>query len=160
MIAIPTVARALHPLLFARKTGDEAKTSTTTLTDDAELLLPLNASATYVIEVTAIYDGATTGDIRFGLTVPAGATVWMNHMGLISTAAGQSASIFMGVNSTALSGPIGAAGAGSKVHYRGKALVRTGGTAGNAVLQWAQGASDPTATNLFTDSFMTAQRVT
>ncbi|MES4891417.1 hypothetical protein [Streptomyces sp. NPDC096012] len=58
--------------LFVRKTSDQSVTSSTTLANDSQLLLPVVANATYTLFLMCIFSGGTTGDIKFDWTVPSG----------------------------------------------------------------------------------------
>lgn len=148
-------------LLFVRKTADKSITSSTALENDDHLLLSVAANSTYIVDLMVFVDGATTGDFRCGFDEPTGATFTWGQLALINTATAASGSMIVSAfNEGSVSGgPTGTAGAGTKMGYRIRGLLRTAGTAGTLQMKWAQGTSDPTATTVFTDSFMTAQKV-
>lgn len=141
--------------LFARKTTDEGRTSTVALANDADLVVPVQADSTYVFEATIFYDGATTGDLKFDLTSPAGSTLKWAPVGLTGAATSGAGSIDVRVGV----GTPGAAGAGTQTGLRVRGLLRTAGTAGNLQFRWAQVVSDATATTVYIDSFITAEKV-
>jgi hypothetical protein len=145
---------------FARKAADEAVTASATLQDDDDLVLPLEANASYAFDAFFIYDGATGGDLKVAFTVPAGATLAWSGYGQ-STGATIASGVIntFALTSSGSAAGVGAIGAGQKLTVRPQGIVRTGATAGNLQVQWAQNASDPTATTMFTDSWLRAQRV-
>lgn len=149
------------PLLFARKAADKSITASTALENDDHLFLAVAANSTYIVDLMVFVDGASTGDFRCGFTVPAGSTYAWGQLALINTAAAVSGSVILSAfnEGTVSGGPTGTVAAGTKVGYRMRGLLRTAGTAGTLQMKWAQGTSDPTATTVFTDSFITAQKV-
>jgi hypothetical protein len=155
----PTLPPAAAPL-FARKTSDQAKTSDAALANDAQLVVAVVANAIYLFDLFLVYDGAATGDIQFKLVPPAGATLLWVPIGFPSSAAGTSSTVKMPKEGTAADtfGAVGT-GAGNIVVMTPRGILRTGASAGTLQLQWAQGTSDGTATTLYTDSWIRAQRV-
>ncbi len=134
--------------LFARKTADTARSSTTTLANDPHLVVAVVANATYVVTVRIGFNASITGDLKNAFALPAGAT---SRMFVTATALGylvdNTATDIWNVSATNT----------YAVGYNGLLIV--GGTAGNFAFQWAQNVSDAGATNVLTNSFMTLQRV-
>jgi len=143
--------------LFVRKTADEAVTSSTTLQNDDHLFLALAASTYYTFQAFIDYDGATTGDFKMGFTVPAGATINWFSVGGGSAMSSDTAVTQMNIRprKDATANTYGALTTGDNLHVVG--YVLTAGTSGNLQMQWAQGTSDATATNVRTHSWMEAQ---
>ena len=149
---------ALWTQPFARKTATESVTSSTTLQNDDELLVSVEANTTYVMELFMAYDGATGGDIKIGFTVPASTTGRLIAAGLTSTAAAYSDDqTSTGTLATVYS--FGAVGTGTDAGVLLKGVVVTAGTAGTLQVQWAQLASSGTATRVFSSSYLALRRV-
>lgn len=132
--------------LFARKTSDQSVTSSTTLANDSQLLLPTVASATYTLFLMCIFSGGTTGDIKFDWTVPSGTVLrWSDQTGA------------SGLNSDV--DVYSAPGGSTQVAFQIWATVVTSSTAGNVQFRWAQNTSDTTATIVRTNSYLQLTRV-
>ncbi|MFV8127550.1 hypothetical protein [Streptomyces syringium] len=158
---LATATDVLGQILFARKTVDTARTSTTTSTDDPHLSVPVSASATYTVDGLIIYNTPQAADFKFQFAVPAGATqLWSpwaisddsdvnagGTVGRIRTGTSTGGATQLGVLATV------------NVTCRPVGLIRTGATAGTVVVQWAQGASSASATTVVTDSWIKLQRV-
>lgn len=145
---------------FVRKTIDEAVTSSSAFQNDDELLLPVLANSVYLWRCVLIYDGATTGDIKLTFAALAGSSLSGGFVGLgTASASGTGSAGQVALITPGSGGSLGAAGAGTKVYAQGSGMFTTGGTAGNFQLQWAQSASDGTATTVYAGSHLFAQRV-
>lgn len=128
-----------------RKTSDEVRdngTTGATLTDDADLTLPVAASKTY--RVNAFLDlfipSGTTSNAQVAITAPSGSTLRLTQT-VTSGANGTtlaSCNLFTSGTSCASSPPVPVttANVDSTVHIEGDVVVST--TAGNIVVQWAQ----------------------
>lgn len=139
------------------KTADESVTSSTTLQDDNHLVLPLLASATYVVEGGLYYDGVfNAGNLKLTWSLPASATIYWSANGPATGGAAAFAS--QAVTSGNIT--VGTYGTGgSKTTASISALVTTAGTAGNMQLRWAQDASNATATTIYAKSWLRAIRI-
>ena len=137
------------------KSNDESVTSSTVLQADNHLVFTVGASEVWIVSYMLFYDGATGGDIKFNLTVPASGSYIVGGHGIntdLST---------ISVSATSSSGAdiiMGAVGSGTGIMGRMDARVG-GGTGGTVTLTWAQNASDGTATRIFAQSYLVAQRV-
>ncbi|MCX5234453.1 hypothetical protein OG824_04290 [Streptomyces prunicolor] len=130
---------------FVRKTSDQSKTSTTTLGNDTQLLLPVVANATYSLFLLCIFSGGTTGDIKFDWTVPSGTVLrWADQTG----ASGLNTDVDV----------YSAPGGTTQVAFQVWATVVTSSTAGNVQFRWAQNATDATATIVRTNSMLQLTR--
>ncbi len=156
----------------ARKTADETRTSTTTTTNDSELLFAVEANAVYVWHGWLKYGGDNDGDIAIDFNVPTGSLgEWSAHgvgepvisangtPALVTDTAGIRGYMLRtetnDVDQFRTYGII----TGSNLSIILYGTLRTGSTAGTFALSWAQAASFATATTLFTDSWLSLQRV-
>jgi hypothetical protein len=148
--------------LFAYKTAEaQLANANTTLFNDTHLFLPMQTNAWYALDGMLVWESGTTGDIKFGWTVPAGA--FMQRWSLIGI--DTTATTLIGVTNVGISSSAGttlarggvAVGTMEVGHLQG--LVQTAGTAGNLQLQWAQNASEAVNTRLKQYSWIRLMRV-
>lgn len=145
---------------FARKTATETVTSSTTLQDDDELFVSVEANSVYMVEALLCYDGATAGDFKFAFTLPSGATLNYGHMGTATTiaaATGNTVDNRQIIETDTLAA--GAAGAGTILALPIWGILIISSTAGTMRLQWAQFASSATPTRMFAPSFLHLRKV-
>lgn len=139
------------------KTAVQSKASTTTLANDNELLLPLVANATYQFEAYLIYDGTSAADFKIAFTGPASST------GVYAAFGPQSGVSLTSMNSTAanLGGALNLANnaVNSAMCARPSGYIKTAASTGNLQFQWAQVASNATATRVFDGSWLKATRI-
>jgi hypothetical protein len=148
---------ATRALLFAALSADAGSiTSNTTLANVTGLYVAVAANKVYMFDLVAYFDAGPTGDSKWGLTFPAGATgTWS---GSPAKNAADTASNFAAVSiATTIAG--GATNSGTVVtaHYTG--LIRTAGTAGAVQVQVAQQATDATALIVKADSHLLLREV-
>lgn len=151
---------AMQPIVVV-KSSDTARTSTTTLAADPHIVVPVSASATYLLDGYIEFDGifGGTGDIKFDWTIPAGATLRWGPLGNASGDTTQKYAANSAANSSVLTaGTYGTGGTRSAASPRG--YVTVGGTAGNLQLRWAQNTSSATATTVYAGSWIRLQRIT
>ncbi len=147
--------------LYARQAANQSVTSSTVLVDSTNLQLALVANAVYEIECFLILDAGTAGDIKVGFA-RTGAGTWTFDWtpNAISAAA---ASYSASVNKTALTLAdtviVPGVAVGTKTVAHPKGLVITDATAGTFKVQFAQNASDGTATTLYAGSYIKARRL-
>lgn len=150
--------------LEAYKTTNLTRASTTTLVDDPDLVLTLEANATYVVEMFIKYASVTAEQLKTAWTVPAGANGGRSRVGISST-----------VNDTTTGGPFGNVALGqhafaTTLTYGTRnstanqvAAMEMGNvittTAGTLALQWAQNTSGATGTIVAAGSYMRAKRI-
>jgi hypothetical protein len=140
---------------WIHKTGATSRASTTTLTADPHLTLPVDANGTYQITCEIDYEADGVADLKIGWTVPASAAgnwTWAGY----TTADNPS---FNGGNTFASTGPMGGAGAGQARIVKIGGLLAVSSTAGNLTLTWAQNVSSGTPTILHTYSYLRIDRV-
>ncbi|WP_435610674.1 hypothetical protein [Streptomyces sp. C10-9-1] len=160
MTATAALLDAMLPNVAA-KTATESVTSSTTMQDDDELFVHVAANATYIVDMLLIHASATAADIRVGWTVPAGASFNWAGQGATNTT---STSSFV-VPDTNMAGRIASetlvfgGGASSATRADLSGTLITAGTAGTLQFQWAQNASDATATQVRLGSWLSVRRV-
>lgn len=146
----------LQNIRFARRTSIASITSSTTMTSDSQLTLPVDANSTYHLDMLLLYDGATAGDLKFQLIVPSGAAFLGAVHGLISTAASQQDYQGFPLADTT---PAVVGALGGTIWCRVEGLVVVSATSGSATLQWAQNTSSGTSTRILVNSFLRLTRV-
>lgn len=138
------------------KTAVQSKTNNT-LANDTELLIPLVANATYLFEAYLIYDGIAAADFKIAFTGPASST------GVYAAFGPQSGVSLTSMNSNAanLGGALNLANnaVNSAMCARPSGYIATAASTGNLQLQWAQVATNATATRVFVGSWLKATRV-
>jgi len=158
----PLALGALSALqLFARKTATESVTSSTTLQDDDELTVTVVANTVYAFDAVIFYDGSASGvagDLKLRWVGPAGATLTVANLSLISSATGTQGDLMDGqIINTDIN--IGTLGAGTTLAAVFRGLLIVAGTGGTYKAQWAQLTSGATATRLLADSHMILRQV-
>ncbi|AVH60015.1 MULTISPECIES: hypothetical protein [Streptomyces] len=148
--------------LFARKTGDTSRASTTTQADDPHLTVSLTASATYLLYAYLVYQAGTTGDINVGFTIPSGAAGSWQGTGIgrdvVASVGTGGWTVRMNANDVSTTQLRSYGGDTTNQVVQVMGIVRTS-SAGAFTVQWAQAAIDATATILRTDSWMQLTRV-
>jgi hypothetical protein len=148
----------LAKIISAYKTTNEDKTNDTTLADDTELSISLEADSIYIFEIIAPYwtlDGTTTQGINFGVSYPTGTTV-EGHYDIAASANWQ----FIGrrfIQTTTRS--YGGGNGGGEAQVRIKGTIDTAGTAGNFAFKWAQSASSANRTRVARGAYITATKI-
>lgn len=145
--------------LFAYKDGDTTIISDSTLNDDPDLFVTVEALAVYKLTSYFKVLGGTTGDIKFQWNTPSadGSGSWGAY-GLDSGAAGVSGATRVLRVTMDASITYGTVSSGSGQVLIGSGLVRTS-SAGTFKLSWAQDTSTATDTVLQSDSWMELLRV-
>ncbi|HYE89532.1 MAG TPA: hypothetical protein VEA38_00875 [Terriglobales bacterium] len=135
-----------------RKTSDESVTSSTTLQNDDALTCALAANEFVRAELTIYFTAAAAGDIKFGFTVPAAATIYWGTPNMIfyNSADAVTASDIRTTGSL----DVGFISGGTICVASLEVAVLNGANAGNLTLQWAQNASSGTPTTVKAMSHM------
>lgn len=155
--------------IVKRKTTDESVCGTggtcgqnvgTTLQNDNELVLPLQANESYLIEgFLFMICSNSSPDCKIGFTIPTGATMTLGYqanygdnntnMGSDILTASGTASVVIKSNGTTKENPIVISG-----------CVNMGSTAGNLTLQWAQFSNQNSqTTTIKANSYIRAQLI-
>lgn len=153
------VAVGASGLIKAVKTALTARPSTTTLSNDPDLVLAIPGAGTYVIEAfVSVYNTlAATVGASYNLNYSGTFTAASSIMGVATSATGPSGNaLITGTVTTSL--VAGNCGTTSPSPLLIKAtLVATG--AGNLGFAWAQNSSNATATNVGAGSYITATKI-
>jgi len=154
-----TPSSASTSTVITYRFDNTAFSSTTTLADDNQLSVTVGANQVWEIELGVYYTGSV-GDLRIGLSLPAGSGGRIGVHGP-SLDAGGNGSHPMTSRSVVLPDtyglPVGANDADSFALTN--ALVRTGSTGGVIKPKWCQDTSSTSATTIYRDTFMKARRV-
>lgn len=143
----------------AWRTSTRAVTSNATVADDTSLVCAVVANGVYVVNWGLRMDGATAGDFKYAFTGPSGATMTWESRGLAAADASNLAAITTDVAAIGTTVTHGTLGTGTTTRVLGSGLLICSTTAGNLTLQWSQGTSSVTATNLFAGSWLKLERV-
>ena len=146
------------------KDSPETRTSTTTVADDADLIVPVEANARTHIKFVLHAAAILAEDFKTAWSAPAGASGNKHVLGPGSTASDGNAdniAVRMGVHG--MTTPVTYSGvrnsAVSQFLVIEEAIVVTGATSGNVVLQWAQGTSGGTGAVIAAGSWVEYRRV-
>lgn len=159
-------ASAASPIgepLFKYKAAHTDRPSTTTLTDDPDLTMPLDANAVYVVEFHLHYAATDTARFRTAWTVPASAVGTRSSVGpdqgviLSSTSAGGAGR--WGVHNFGTTATYGTRDSATNQCAAVEEATVITTTAGTCALQWSQVTSSATATRLAQGSWMRAVRL-
>ena len=156
-LASPVVT-GVGEVRHAYKTANESVTSSTTLQDDDDLSLSVTTSAVYALEAVLVFDGATGGDIKYAVSVPASATC-VGARNSIYAAAASEADDYTAILSETTGWPAGCLGVGSPSVAVLKGIVTTAGSSGNVKIQWAQNTSSGTATRMLAGAYLKLRRL-
>lgn len=146
---------------YVSKPSDTSKTSNTTLANDPDLTLAVDANKSYHLELLInAYAGGGAGNIKTQLNVPASAVlyggVWGAPVGGGFGGNGYD-NAAQGIPSVGAVTHWGLTVADLPILWIGILVVA--GTAGNVVLQWAQDTSSATSTIVRAGSWMLIRRV-
>ena len=129
------------------KTADETVSNSSTLQDDDELAFSVAANENLLIECHFQYESTAVADIKFGITLPSGATAsWRESTGL-ATPLNESQTL-------APNNTFNITDAGIHLTFS----VQIGSTAGTFTLQWAQNSAEVSNTILKAGSAMLVHR--
>lgn len=137
----------------------ESVTSSTTLQNDDELFLSVEANATYIMEAYIAHSSPTAADIKIGFTGPASATMAWGGVGVATISTSSAAATEMETRLRTISEALsfgGAASSGTTALLSGTLI--TSGTAGTLQLQFAQVVSDGSASQVRAGSWLKLQR--
>jgi len=151
----------------ALKTADDTITSSTTLVDDDQLFLSVQAGTDYWVQAMIIYNASAAADLKCTFSGPSGSTFdWVSDSLPSTIAAGSGA---VDVISRSLQGlgstpsPGGAEQpAGTRVDAVSvpKGLLRVGANSGTLRFRWAQLASGSPGTIVRAGSILVIRRLT
>lgn len=141
--------------LFVRKTSDETVNNSAVLQNDDALVLAVEASSTYIVNLRVIVNSGTGPDWKMAFTVPAGASgsVQIFEGSTPSTAA----AVLQGPFSLTATLAFSTVAADQILLVQGVLVVA--GTAGNLQLTWAQNAATASNTTVKTNSYLWLTKV-
>lgn len=149
--------------LHAHKDSDTTIISDSTLNDDPDLFVTVEANAVYRLDFHLITLGNATGDFKMQFDGPTGTTGTWGAYALATGATTQAGNADSGkeVIRTTIGSPrsYGTVSTGSGQIILGMGLVRTDATAGTFKLSWSQDTSTATNTVLVSNSFIELRRV-
>lgn len=144
--------------LYARRTSDLPRASTTTVVADPVLSVTVLPNAVYDLDCKLPYAATTTGDLKIGWVVPSGATLDWNINSAEGNATGGTSQTYWGWQNASGTDVAGGVGAGTAMECRPFGTLVTSSSGGTFALAWAQANSDSTATVLKTNASMTLTR--
>lgn len=133
----------LRPL-FVRKTADETVNNSTTLQNDDQLALAVEANVTYWLSMRLLMSSGATPDFKMLFTFPSGLTMKLHNVEPTPT-------ISVPYDQTTVAAVSGT-GADATIQVEG--LVVVSSTAGTLQLQWAQNTLNASNTIVRADSTM------
>ena len=133
------------------KSGDQSVSSSTTLVDCNDLVVPVAANTVYAIDAAIFFTAGTTGDIKHAFTCPTGATL---RWGLIHQKQADGSTTISALE-VASGNPEASSGSGaSETWARISGRLSVGATAGNLQYQFAQDTSNATNTTIHEGSWL------
>jgi hypothetical protein len=142
--------------LVAIKASDTSR-STTSQTNDPDLVITVAANATYEFRLWLNYEGPAQGtaDLKLGLSVPASATARTSNT-YVNSSGGSVVEGYYASGGTAL--VPGTNGSGNIRGFRMVGTLVTSSTSGSLALSWAQNTASG-STTIHTGSILKAWRV-
>jgi len=139
----------------------QARISDTTLGNDDELFFFMNPNERWVGRIVLFYEAGLTGDLKLRFDGPTGATGRWGIEGLatgVIIPEGIFTVLTLAINSgTDL--PLGGGDVGFNLTGFINFVIQNGATAGNAILLWAQDASEANDTTIQANSHIVANRL-
>lgn len=169
----PTLLTSAQAVV-ARKTADTSRSSTATPAADPHLTFEVVAGGVYVMDGWLKFDGAAAGDLSIDWSMPSGslgewtgwgpgvpAVVGVNTTPALVTDTASTRGYLLRIETNDVSQvrTFGCIAVGTTLTIKINGTLRVGSTAGTYSLDWSQVTSDPTATTLYTDSWLRLQRV-
>ncbi|MEP7235254.1 MAG: hypothetical protein ABI778_08160, partial [Ignavibacteriota bacterium] len=141
---------------FAYKASDQSVTSSTTLVNDNDLAIAINANDTWEIHGELHADcSSSTPNIKVAFTIPAGATMKIFYNGISDGGVTAGASV---LTASGVSKTVNITG-GTSTYIQIHGIVLNGGNSGNIQLKWAQGTSNGNSVILRTNTFLRGTKV-
>jgi hypothetical protein len=151
--------------LYAQKTVDSSRSSTTTLADDPELTLTLAASGTYTIRAAVTYNAPSAAGLKMNFNIGTGVTLkaW-NVIGCnVSGAFTQGSNVTVGggaVNTTDIATQNGTVNHGNSNVFYHDVIVATGSSGTYTfTLRWAQNNFSATSATVMYGSYLLAEKI-
>lgn len=135
----------------------ETRQSTTTLTDDSELIVRVEANSVYILRGEIFFDTGATPDFKFAVQGPTSPDEVLVH-GRTTAVGAATESVIVDTafgTSHSVTGTSGTTGG----YVALSIAVNTGSNAGVVKIQWAQNTSDATDTSVLAGSYLEWMRV-
>ncbi|MFE9764609.1 hypothetical protein ACFYPC_08780 [Streptomyces sp. NPDC005808] len=147
-------------ILSARKTVTEPLASSSTMQNDDELFVAVEASAVYRVELFLLSDSGTAGRLKIGWAAPSGASLAWAVLGPTTAESTNTAiaSLNMQTRTTTEVASLGGSTSTGVLALAFGTLI-VGSTAGNLQFQWAQNALSVTNTNVRAGSHLLLTRI-
>jgi hypothetical protein len=147
--------------MFAFKSANTDRASTTTLADDPDLTFQLEANAVYRVMFIMHYAALSAAEIKTQWTTPTGATGNRSAVGAPSgtTDATAAPTMRLGVHNFTTTITYGTRSSATNLCYALEESIVTTTNSGTCALQWAQNASNATATRMGSGSYAYAMRL-
>lgn len=143
------------------KPSTESVTNDPNVSDDSDLTIELEANAVYKVEFDIHYAAGGTGQFKTAWTTPSGSSGLKSCLGLtpsVVDATNPSGEMRSGVHLLSTIVNYGNRSGGNQAYAREEGVVATT-TSGTLALQWAQNASNATATSVAGYSSMRVTRI-
>lgn len=139
-------------------TGDQSVISNIVLTNVAQLVLPVVASAQYALDSLIIYDTNATANMQLKFALPAGSVdrtaIWVSGTGALTA----DATIFHQA-ADSITWTVGGVAAGTYMTARPGGVIYISSTSGNMQVQFAQSTSTAVNTLIKGGSWVRLRRV-
>jgi hypothetical protein len=129
--------------------------STAAFANDDDILWDVVAGAVYAMKAYIIYETSDVPDIKFGWSVPAGASLSWNGLGF------SGASVHLNFGNESASGPVvyGGSVVGTPRVARLTGYLTMGDSDGRLQFRWAQNVNDAADTGVYAGSFGILKRI-
>ncbi len=147
--------------LFAIRTTDATVNNSVALTNDTQLVVPLDANSTYEFHGFLIFSNviSAAADAQISFTVPSGATgSWFADGAGLSVGSSGNTSVGRKALAYGASDPVGTP-AGTPMAIGPRGFIVTAATPGNLTLQWAQNVATASDTKLLATSYLVARKI-
>lgn len=151
------IIRASDFKMIGFKTETTSRASTTAVTADPDLVVPVAAGQIYVMDMVIHYDAAAAADLRVNWAGPAGTTYSLLFDGITTVGAALTDDFVRHHNEASPDTGSGGNGAGVMFTASARGMVAAGGTPGNFEFRWAQIISNATPTRVFARSYLRLQ---
>jgi len=142
---------AIFPIMRLRKTADESVTSSAVLQDDDHLTFSIAANEVWIYQL-GLWVNSGAGGFQIQITGPSGSSgISLGY----SSVGGVPTMRTSAVNATV----VNAAATYTDQNWQFNGTMVNGATPGSCKLQWAQSASNGTASTIKANSFMLANRI-
>lgn len=144
------------PRLLAMKTADEGRANSATLAPDSTLVVPVEANSYYALETALFVTADEAADFQLTITGPAGSSGAWAIDAISGSQSGNIGNPKRGMRALGEADSGGISAPGTMLRPAG--WIKTGATAGDLVIAWAQNAAHATPTVLKEGSWVLATK--